>query len=105
MKQTKPYELLVRFNIDGSVSGAHIKAQSYYMDGAAIDLGTWREEQATPADLASPELTALFNKCALSLASQVNEANAALADALAEADQLRAALDAANAAAEAAAEG
>lgn len=54
MKVTTPYELLIRFALDGSVSGAHVKTQTCYLDGDTPDLATWREDQATTADLASP---------------------------------------------------
>lgn len=86
MKHTKPYELLVRFGHDGQVSGAHIKAQSYYMDGEQIDLGTWREEPPTVADLASPQVQALMTSCSLSLVAQLNAANAALQSAVQQLD-------------------
>ncbi len=100
MKIKKPYELLVRFALDGSVSGAHVKAQSYYLNGEAIDLDTWREEPAVVAELASPELTALMEQCSLSLATQLAEAQAQRDDALIDCERLRALIPTAVAAAE-----
>lgn len=80
-KITKPYELLVRFGIDGQVSGAHIKAQSYYTDEAgAPDLQTWREDEPTPTALESPEVAELVAACALSLADQLAAAQAEIVE-------------------------
>lgn len=87
MKTKVPYELLVRFNLAGQVQGAHIKAQSYYTkDDGTPDLDTWREESPTPTELASPELAALVNRCALSLADQLAQVQADLAAVTAERD-------------------
>lgn len=89
MKIRKPYELLVRFGIDGSVSGAHIKAQSYYTDeDGSPDLDTWREEAPTPTVLASPEVAELAEACSLALAAQVQQLQAELATVTAERDAL-----------------
>ena len=89
MKITKPYELLVRFAADGSVAGAHVKAQSYYTDeNGNPDLDTWREEPPTPAALASPEVAELVEACSLSLVAQVQQLQALLAAVTAERDAL-----------------
>lgn len=98
MKVTKPYELLVRYAPDGSVSGAHVKAQSYYTrEDGSPDLDTWREEQPTPAVLGSPEVSALVEACRLSLAAQVQQLQAELATVTAERDELAEAVQNANA--------
>lgn len=78
MKVSKPYELLIRFDLAGAVAGCHFKEQSYYLDGEVPDLGTWREEPPQPALVQTPEVQALLTQSGAELQQQLDATRAQL---------------------------
>lgn len=89
MKITQPYELLIRFGIEGAVSGAHVKTQSYYMDGLLPDLATWREDQAATADLDNPLIKKWCDEWSVALHRDAEALREVIASKDAELESLR----------------
>lgn len=88
-----PYEVLVRFNPDGSVSGTHIKFLETYVDDATGTVLLQREGQAEHVSMAGERgfpIANVLDAIHTGALSTIDALNAATAAKDAEAAQLQA---------------